>query len=114
MENSKEFKPLPNIDQVLEARGYDRPISCPEHRELVMIIKNETGLSEENARTVLELFFQEIRTAMLQGKVVDLHKLGKWFISSPKVSGNKKRVFAKFEARKTLLDRMSSKEENED
>ena len=107
MSNEKDFKPLPGIDEYLEATGDGSPVACPELQDIEQAIKNETGLSGEAARSILVLFFQEIRTAMLQGKVVDLRMFGKWYISSPKVSGNKRYIFPKFEARKSLLKRMS-------
>jgi len=109
MENDKDFKPLPGIDEYLEITGEGVPVSCPDLEDIKLAIKQETGLSDHAINSILTLFFQEIRSAMLQGKIVDLNKLGRWFISSPKVSGNKRYIFPKFEAKKSLLKRMSDR-----
>ena len=75
--------------------------------DLVLKIRAYTGLSEEESEIVLKYFFQSIRSYMLRGEEVFLKGFGKFFISSPVVTNNKKKVFPKFEACSELTNKIN-------
>lgn len=101
-----EFEGLPGIDEYLADRGDGHPIEAKELDHICDALIAYCGLTKEQAQRILSLFFQEIRTAMLKGEVVDIRSFGTFFISSPLTTGNSKKVFPKFKAKKSLIKRM--------
>lgn len=102
-----EFQGLPGIEEYLASRGNGCPVDVSELDHVSEALVAFCGFSKEQAKRILTLFFQEIRTAMLNGEVVDIRGFGSFFISSPAVSENTKRVFPKFKVKKSLSRRMN-------
>lgn len=95
------------IDTHLEQINNERSISINGLDELIVKIKAKTGLSLEESEIVVRWFFQEIRNSMLRGDIVILAELGKFFISSPKTSKNKIRIFPKFKLFKKVIKKIN-------
>lgn len=88
---------LPDIEAYLESISYGHPISIGNELErFSATITSYTNLSRENSNLVLRLFFEEIRRALLHGEIVRLRGFGSFFVSSPKLSGNRERIFFRF------------------
>ena len=102
----EKFKGLPGIEDHLAAHGSGQPIEVQELEHIVEAIEAYCGLTKEQSNRVLCLFFQEIRSAMLRGEIVDIRGLGSFFIASPNISSTAFRVFPKFIPKKSLLRRM--------
>ncbi len=97
---------LPDLGSYLESIGHGVKIKLDGLGDLVTAVSARTGFSTEESRVVLKLLFQEIRHAMLRGDKINLSDFGVFFVSSPAVSGNIERVFAKFMPAKALLKRI--------
>lgn len=102
----EEFDGLPGIDEYLAARGDGHPIEVKELDHICEALVAYCGFTKEQSVRILSLFFQEIRSAMLKGEVIDIRGLGTFFISSPNTTGNALKVFPKFKAKKILAKRM--------
>jgi nucleoid DNA-binding protein len=102
-----EFKGLPNIEEYLASRGDGSPVEANDLDHIVDAVCAYCGFTKEQSQRILCLFFQEIRNAMLAGDIVDIRGLGSFFISSPKVTSNKERVFPKFKAKKSFSRRLN-------
>jgi len=102
----EEFEGLPGIDEYLASRGDGHPVEVKELDHVLDALVAYCGLTKEQSERILSLFFQEIRTAMLRGEAVDIRGFGTFFISSPLTTGNARKVFPKFKAKKTLTKRM--------
>ena len=104
----EKFEGLTGIDEYLSRMGDGCPVSVPE---LDHIIKSITAhcsdLNEEQATRLLSLFFQEIRSAVLQGKVVDIRNFGSFFITSPRTDKNKEHVFLRFKPKRSLIKKLN-------
>jgi nucleoid DNA-binding protein len=105
---TKPFKGHSGIDEHLSARGDGFPISINELDHFIAEVCAHTKLSEDQSRRIIEYFFQEIRSAMLQGKKVDIRSLGSFFISSPATTGNIKKIVPSFKAKKSLIKKMNN------
>lgn len=106
----EEFKGLPGIDDFLAAQGSGHPIEVPELEHIADALVAYTGLTKEQSIRILVLFFQEIRTSMLKGDVVDIRGLGSFFVSSPATTQNTKKVFAKFRPKHSLIKRLNNEQ----
>lgn len=102
----EEFDGLPDIDDYLTSRGNGYPIEVKELDHISDAIVAYCGVTKEQAERILITFFQEIRSSMLRGEFVDIKKLGTFFISSPKTTGNVLKVFPVFKANKNITKRM--------
>lgn len=105
----KNFNGLPGIDEYLSARGNGQPIDISELKHITDAIMAFSNLSEEQSQRILTLFFQEIRSAMLKGEIVDIRGLGTFLISSPHTTNTKKRVFPKFIPKFSLIKRLNAR-----
>ena len=103
----EEFKGLPGIEEFLASHGSGYPIEVSEIEHIADALVAYTGLTKEQSIRVLTLFFQEIRSAMLKGDVVDIRGLGSFFISSPATTRNSKKVFPKFRPKRSFLKRLN-------
>jgi hypothetical protein len=110
LEKKNKFHGLPDINQFLTGLGNQCPVTVPELGDIVEEVSARTKLSEDQANQVVKLFFQEIRGHLLRNGMVDISSLGRFFISSPSISGNKKRIFPKFKAKRSLIKRMNDGE----
>jgi nucleoid DNA-binding protein len=97
---------LPDIFSYLES---NYPVSASELSDIIEKVVVNTELNSDAATAIVCAFFEEIRTAVLNNKIVGFRYLGNFYISSPKISNNKKRIFVKFKPTKTLLKRMNGK-----
>lgn len=102
-----EFEGLPDIEDYLASRGNGCPVDVSELDHISETLVAFCGFTKEQSKRILSLFFQEIRTAMLNEEIVDIRGFGSFFISSPKVTANTKKVFPKFKAKKSLSRRMN-------
>jgi hypothetical protein len=102
-----EFEGLPGIEEYLASRAEGCPIDVSELEHIVESIVAYCGLTKDQSKRILVLFFQAIRSAMLNGNTVDIRGLGSFFISSPTITSNTKKVFAKFKTKKSLSRRLN-------
>jgi len=100
---------LPDIEAYLESTSYGIPISISGIEKISSAITSHTSLSNENSAIVLRLIFEEIRRALLRGEIVRLKRFGSFFVSSPKLSGNKERVFLRFRPSATLKQKLNER-----
>lgn len=98
---------LPGISEYLEQVDNDKSVNIKNLEEIVYRVNASTGIGLEASAVIVKLFFSEIRNGMLRGDVIVLAGLGKFSLSSPKKSKNKKRIFPKFKAYNSLIDRMN-------
>lgn len=105
IKNEPEFHP--DIYDYLESVENSKSINVNGFEELIYKIRAHTGLSFEASSLVLKHFFQDIRSAMLRGDIVALSGFGKFFISSPKNTNNKQKIFAKFKAYPPLSNKLN-------
>jgi nucleoid DNA-binding protein len=103
-----EFKGLPGIEEFLAAQGDGHPVEVAELPHIVDALVAYCGLTKEQSQRILSLFFQEIRTSMLKGCPVDIRGLGTFLVSSPLTTANKRKVFAKFKPKRSLIQRMNN------
>ena len=103
----QEFKGLPGIEEFLASRGDGCPVEVTGLEHVADALVAYCGLTKEQSQRLLSLFFQEIRTAMLNGDVVDIRGLGSFLVSSPATTRNSKKVFAKFQPKRSLLKRLN-------
>ena len=96
-----------NIDDYFESIDFNRSVSLEGLDELLLRLHANTNISIELCNIIVRLFFQETRNIMLRGEILSINKFGSFYISSPKVSGNKSRIFAKFEPYKILLGKLN-------
>lgn len=102
-------KLLPNIYDYLNTFNNQKLLS----NELDYIsekIFKETQIPKEISQEIIKLLFQEIKSSILNGYIINIRKFGKIYISSPKNSKNKKRVFVKFEPSKILIKKLNNNE----
>ena len=50
---------------------------------------------------------EEIRNLLLRKNNIDIRGLGNFYVSSPAVSNNSKKVFVKFKPKKSLVDKLN-------
>jgi nucleoid DNA-binding protein len=103
-----EFKGLPGIEEFLAAQGDGHPVEVAELEHIVDALVAYCGLTKEQSQRILSLFFQEIRASMLKGEPVDIRGLGTFLVSSPLTTANKRKVFAKFRPKQSLIQRMNN------
>lgn len=109
MKENNKFEGLDNIEDYLESRGNNVPVEVPELGTIIDIVSSKTNLNKEEAEQIVKLYFQEIRNIMLSGKIAYIPNFGTFFISSPKTTKNKTRVFAKFNPSKVIVERLNAK-----
>lgn len=101
---------LPDIEAYLENNSYGYPVWIDSGLDkFVSAIEARTALSRDNGKIVLRLIFEEIRNAILRGEIVVFRGLGSFFVSSPKTSGNKHRVFIRFRPSPILNRRLNER-----
>ncbi|MDP2683496.1 MAG: HU family DNA-binding protein [bacterium] len=104
-----ELELYPDIHDYLDSVENSKSVNISGLNELVYTIMAHTGLNYEVASIVCKSFFQVIRNAILRGEVVVLSGFGKFFVSSPKSTNNKYKVFIKFMAFPQLLNKLNDK-----
>ncbi len=102
----QESKFYKGIEDYLEETNTAKTINTKGLEELIFKVQIKTGLSLAESESIIQVFFQELRNLMLQGEIVNLKELGKFFISSP-VLGNKQRIFPKFKLLKHLIKKIN-------
>jgi len=103
-----EFIGLPGIEEYLLSRENLCQIDVSELDHVSESLVAYCGFTKKQAIRILSLFFHEIRTTMLKGGIVDIRGFGSFFISSPSVTSNTKRVFPKFKAKRSLSRRLNA------
>jgi nucleoid DNA-binding protein len=106
---TKEPEFHPDIHDYLESAENSKSVNVKGFDELIYKIRAHTGLSYDASSLVLKYFFQDIRNAMLRGDIVALNGFGKFFISSPKNTNNKQKVFAKFKPYTQLANKLNER-----
>ena len=104
-DKSPEF--LPDISEYLEQFENSKSVNAKGLDEIIYRMHASTGVNKETCVLIIKTYFQEIRNAILRGDMVVLAGLGKFFLSSPKNSKNKKKIFPKFTPYKTLIKKMN-------
>jgi len=99
-----------DVFKVLE--HYDNEGNCfsDGQEELIGYVRAYTGISEEQAKLIVELFFKEIQSALLRGDEVSLTGIGKIHSVNPaKARKNKNwfHVYPRFTAFKTLTNKIN-------
>jgi len=103
----KEFKGLPGIEEYLASRGNGCPVEVNELEHIADALVAYCGLTKDQSQRILSLFFQEVRTSMLNGEVVDIRGLGSFLVSSPATTRNSKKVFPRFHPKQSFLKRLN-------
>lgn len=98
---------LPDVEEYLESIDFNLPVSIDNLEHIVGAIVAKTNLNEYDAKKVLRLFFQEIRNSILKKQKVNIRRLGSFYVSSPYTSNNSKKVFVKFEPKKSLIKKLN-------
>lgn len=98
---------LPGIFDYLETLDNRKSVSVQNLEYIIFEVQVRTGLNWKTSSLLVKMFFHEIRNSMLRQEVVTFRGLGKFFISSPKSSANKKRVFPVFKPYKNLTKRLN-------
>lgn len=108
MSNEPEKPELfPNIDQV-NADNYDsQPVTLENLDYLIDKIIARTGLTYDQVSIIVKLYFNEIRTQVLNGKTVNIGQLGKLYCKLQRLKNSKDKfsIHLKFKASKQLIKR---------
>lgn len=112
-EKDNENRMLPDIFEYLENIKNKQSVSVKGLDEIIDKVAINTAMSRESAEVVVELFFKEIRKELLKGNEITFRTLGNLFISCPKNSNNKTRVFPKFEPSDILVEDLNYEPEEE-
>jgi hypothetical protein len=107
-EEMEEFEGLPGIDEYFSAKGSGYPINVEELSHISDALVSYCGFSPEQAKRILTIFFQEIRSYMLIGKIINIRTLGAFVISSPRTL-SKTNITIKFFPKRTLVRRINGK-----
>lgn len=99
--------PLPGIEEYLETVENKKSVSSRDLEDFIIQVQIQTGLNTHTSTAIVKAFFSEIRNSMLRGDIVVLRDLGKFFISSPRNSKNKERVFPVFKPYKKMIRRLN-------
>jgi nucleoid DNA-binding protein len=101
-----EFEGFQSMEEYLSSKGDGFPVSIPELDHIVDEVISHTSVTREQAVRIISLLFQEIRSSILQGDIIDLKVLGRFSISSPVTTGNKN-TFIKFKPKKSLIRKIN-------
>lgn len=102
-----EFKGLPGIDDYFASKDYNLPIEVSELDQIIEAIIAYTGVTKEQSIRILSLFFNELRTNMLNGNLINIRHLGSFVIQSPSTTKTKN-IFVQFKPKKSLIKRMNN------
>lgn len=106
-EKASENRFLPDIYEYLEDIENKWSISNEGLDEIIDKIVINSNLSRPESEMIVRLFFQEIRKQLLKGNEIVFRKLGRMYISCPKNSKNKTRVFPKFEPSDFIIEELN-------
>ena len=98
----------PDISDVRQ-KEYISKIGVSNLEYIVYKICALTGLNKTSAELLLTYYWQEIANNMLEGNVVIIKELGKFYISSPKTSGKKFKIFPKLKPSLNLLKELNDR-----
>jgi hypothetical protein len=104
-----EFEGLTGIDEYLLNLGKHAPINTKDISHIADAVQAHKGLTKEVSQDIVNMFFQEIRTAILKGEIVDIRKFGTFLVSSPKTSSNVIQVFIKFKPKGSVVKKLNGK-----
>jgi len=111
MNDNEGLDLYPDIDDYLDNVDNQLNVSIQNLDDIVYKICAYTGLSYKESSVVLKSFFSVIRALILRGHIIYVPGFGKFFVSSPKVTNNKSRVFARFTLHRSLFRRLNSEED---
>ncbi len=100
---------LPDITDYLESIDHTLPVSTAGLERIRGAIVSKTKLNDFDSKIILRLFFQEIRNQLLRKSLVDIRTLGCFYISSPVTSDNSKKIFVKFEPKKSFTKKINAR-----
>lgn len=103
-----DFEGFISVDEHLLNNKKYAPINTDELSDIVAEITAHTGLTKSQAKDVLNLFFHEIRNFLLNGNIVILRGLGRFFIACPK-NLTKHKIFIKFKPINQLIKKINGK-----
>lgn len=102
-DNNKEDLFIPGIDNYLESIDDNISVTTKDLDELILKIRSTTDVTNETAKIIVKLFFQEIRNLVLRKNIVVIRNFGKFLISSPLLTNNKRKIFPIFKPSKKLI-----------
>lgn len=94
IEKEPEF--YPDIHDYLDSLDNSASVDVKNLDYLIHKIMAHTGLSKYVSGLIVKYFFQTIRNLILRGEIIRLNGLGSFYVSSPKVTKNKDKIFIKF------------------
>lgn len=109
----EEFKGLAGINEYLSSRGDGYPVQVSELEHMIDELVAHTGFTRELSERILALFFQEIRTAMLNNEGVNIRSLGVFSKSRVVTKRSGTRTCLRFRPKRNLVLRLRSKFPNE-
>lgn len=96
----------PDIDQY-NSENYDGQSVTIENLDLLIYkIVARTGLSYYQVGIIVKLYFNEIRTEILKGKIVNITSLGKFKIQLQNNKKYKYKILLKFKSSKNFLKKV--------
>ena len=106
MSQKPEF--YPNIDDYNDENYDGQPITLENLDYFVYKIVAKTGLTYDQVSIIVKLYFNEVRTQVLKGSIINIGDLGKLFIEikPSKNSKDKFRLKIKFKATKRLIKKV--------
>jgi nucleoid DNA-binding protein len=103
----EEFQGLPSVEDAFREQNYNLPITVSDIQHIVDQVSSKTFLDSKQSEKYVKAFFEVIRGSILSGDTVSIYRFGSFYISSPEISKNKKKVFVKFKPSKNLRKRMN-------
>ena len=108
------FQGLPGITDYLEDRGSAAPVEIPELDHIVEAVVLRTPLAKDQSHQIVSLFFQEIRNSLIRGHVIDIRGFGTMCVSSPAITGNKDKVFVRYEPKRSMKKQLNKDKNDQD
>jgi len=105
--NKDEIEFLPDIYKLINSQAPSASLVYEE--EFIQSIANKYNLPLETAEIIINSFFEELRSAILDNKMFIAKNWGSMHISSPISDGNKQRVFPKFKPYPNLRKLLNEK-----
>lgn len=98
---------FPGIDEYLLSIDNKKSVTAKGLEEFIATVQVKTGLNKQISTMIVKYFFHEIRSSMLRGNTVAIRGLGKFYISNPRYSKYKERVFPTFKPYKQLVRKLN-------
>ncbi len=87
---------LPDIFDYLQDKAHFRPVSVRSVDPILSELASDLGLPRSLVAKVAQCGMEEVRSALLRGKPVHVHGLGRFSIASPRTTGTVRRIQVRF------------------